>query len=256
MDATLADPLIGHLLDGRDEEGEEWFVVCIDVALALGASATVSVALAALALIAATRGEPDAQQEYARRSREMVDEAGLGEYGSSAFVYAVDGRAALDIGRRFRAESDMVRADAVVSKLTYALPWLAVPTRVELAHLHAAFGDPATAHELLEQIDDIIVRRPEIGIMREHVEQLRSDLRADRAGGESRTSALTPAELRLLPLLASYLPFREIAERLGISRNTVKTQAIAVYRKLGVSSRSEAVDRARQTGLLKDTTPT
>ena len=256
--AASARMLLGfaHLLAGRDDDAEQWLLACIDSASALGASATVSVALAALALVAATQGAPDAQQEYARRSREMVDEAGLGEYGSSAFVYAVDGRAALDKGRGLRAEGDVVRADAVVSKLTYALPWLAVQARVELAHLHAALDDPAPAHELLEQIDDIIVRRPEIGIMREHVEQLRGDLRADRPGGESRTHALTPAELRLLPLLASYLPFREIAERLGISRNTVKTQAIAVYRKLEVSSRSEAVDRARQTGLLKDTTPT
>jgi LuxR family maltose regulon positive regulatory protein len=124
---------------------------------------------------------------------------------------------------------------------------------VELARLHLAFDDPARARELLGQIDDVWARRSEIA--REQVENLRHDLRAGRAGGESWTSALTPAELRLLPLLASYLSFREIAERLGISRNTVKTQAIAVYRKLRVSSRSEAVERAREAGLLKDTAP-
>jgi len=38
--------------------------------------------------------------------------------------------------------------------------------------------------------------------------------------------------------------------RLDISRNTVKTQAIAVYRKLNVSSRSDAVERARGLGIL------
>ena len=40
--------------------------------------------------------------------------------------------------------------------------------------------------------------------------------------------------------------------RLFVSRNTVKTQAISIYRKLGVSSRSEAIDRAAELGL---TTP-
>ena len=66
---------------------------------------------------------------------------------------------------------------------------------------------------------------------------------AGRAGGggsrKAKASTLTPAELRLLPLLATYLSFREIGENLFVSRNTVKTQAISVYRKLGVSSRSE-----------------
>jgi LuxR family maltose regulon positive regulatory protein len=61
---------------------------------------------------------------------------------------------------------------------------------------------------------------------------------------------LTPAELQVLQFLPTYLSFREIAERLCVSTNTVKTHARAVYRKLDVSSRAEAVERARQAGLL------
>jgi LuxR family maltose regulon positive regulatory protein len=53
----------------------------------------------------------------------------------------------------------------------------------------------------------------------------------------------------------TYLSFREIAERLFVSRNTVKTQAISIYRKLGVSSRAEAIDRAAELGLLEKPTP-
>jgi LuxR family maltose regulon positive regulatory protein len=63
-------------------------------------------------------------------------------------------------------------------------------------------------------------------------------------------SSLTTAELRLLPLLQTHLTFREIGERLYVSRHTVKTQAISVYRKLGVSSRSEAITRMHELGLL------
>jgi LuxR family maltose regulon positive regulatory protein len=62
--------------------------------------------------------------------------------------------------------------------------------------------------------------------------------------------SLTAAELRLLPLLTTHLSFREIGERLFVSRNTVKTQAISIYRKLGASSRAEAVDRAAELGLI------
>ena len=63
-------------------------------------------------------------------------------------------------------------------------------------------------------------------------------------------SSLSAAELRLLPLLPSYLTFREIGERLYLSPNTIKSEALSIYRKLGVSSRSDAVQQARQLGLL------
>lgn len=61
---------------------------------------------------------------------------------------------------------------------------------------------------------------------------------------------LTLAELRVLRFLPMHMTFREIGTRLYVSRSTVKTQALAVYRKLDVSSRSEAVGRARALGLV------
>ena len=64
---------------------------------------------------------------------------------------------------------------------------------------------------------------------------------------------LTNAELRVLRLLPSHMSFREIGERLHVSTNTVKTQALAVYRKLDVSCRSEAVSRGRAAGLIGGT---
>jgi ATP/maltotriose-dependent transcriptional regulator MalT len=63
-------------------------------------------------------------------------------------------------------------------------------------------------------------------------------------------SALTGAELRLLPLLATHLSFPEIAEEFFLSRNTIKAQAMSIYQKLGASSRSQAVTRSRELGLL------
>jgi LuxR family maltose regulon positive regulatory protein len=64
-------------------------------------------------------------------------------------------------------------------------------------------------------------------------------------------STLTAAELRLLPLLATHLHFSEIGQRLFISKHTVKTQAISIYRKLEVSSRSQAIERVQEIGLLE-----
>jgi hypothetical protein len=51
-------------------------------------------------------------------------------------------------------------------------------------------------------------------------------------------------------LARAHLSFREISECLYLSPHTVKSQALSVYRKLGVSSRSQAIQHMRQTGLL------
>ena len=56
----------------------------------------------------------------------------------------------------------------------------------------------------------------------------------------SGTDTLSTAELRVLSYLSTHLTTKEIGERLYVSINTVKKQATSVYRKLGVSSRSEA----------------
>ena len=75
-----------------------------------------------------------------------------------------------------------------------------------------------------------------------------------RHAPDARTAAstLSPAELRLLPLLQTYLSFKEIGERLGITGNTVKTEAMSIYAKIGATSRGEAVEKAVLSGLLED----
>ena len=55
----------------------------------------------------------------------------------------------------------------------------------------------------------------------------------------------------MLPLLASHQTSAEIAAELFVSLQTIKSQQAAVYRKLGASSRSQTVARARQLGLLE-----
>jgi DNA-binding CsgD family transcriptional regulator len=109
---------------------------------------------------------------------------------------------------------------------------------LEVAHLLAGNEGSldATAAQVKERTDG------------EDPEALRSPMRL--------AASLTPAELRLLPLLATHLSFREIGERLCISRNTVKTEAISAYRKLNASSRSEAVEHAAELGLIETTAAT
>src|SRR6185312_13558987 len=104
-----------------------------------------------------------------------------------------------------------------------------------------------------EEAFELLRRRPDLGVLVAQAAELAAELAALPTAGNGRASRLTPAELRLLPLLATHLSFREIGERLHVSRNTIKTEAISVYRKLGVSTRSAAIDRAAEIGLVDPT---
>jgi LuxR family maltose regulon positive regulatory protein len=103
----------------------------------------------------------------------------------------------------------------------------------------------------MQEIDELISRRPGLGILADEAHALRTRLARQRAEGIPAASALTAAELRLLPMLSTHLSLPEIASELFLSPNTVKSQAVSIYRKLGVASRSQAVARSRELTLLQ-----
>ena len=166
----------------------------------------------------------------------------------SPLIYAAVARAAVHRGDVARAQEQLARAARLRPLLTYALPAFAVQTLLELARAYLALDDAAGARAVLRQARDVLRMRPDLGILPKQAEELLGELDASRDGTRG-ASSLTTAELRLLPLLPTHLSFAEIGERLYVSRHTVKTQAISIYRKLGVSSRSQAVQRLHQLGL-------
>jgi LuxR family transcriptional regulator, maltose regulon positive regulatory protein len=133
----------------------------------------------------------------------------------------------------------------------YAAPYLAVQARIELTRVHLALGDLAGARTLMREIDELLKRRPGLGTLGGEADALRAQLGKERGAVISGPSALTAAELRLLPMLATHLQMREIAAEMYLSPHTIRAQGKSVYRKLGVASRSEAVARARELGLLE-----
>ncbi len=72
----------------------------------------------------------------------------------------------------------------------------------------------------------------------------------ERLEERARVEPLTPAERRVLELLPTQLSFPEMAARLFVGRPTVKTHVQHIHGRLGVSTRTEAVERARGSGLL------
>ena len=125
---------------------------------------------------------------------------------------------------------------------------MAVQTLLELGRVCLALDDTAGVRVVLRQAREILRLRPDLGILPTQVDELRSKLDTSR-GRITGVSSLTPAELRLLPLLPTHLTFAEIGERLYLSQHTVKSHATSMYRKLGVSSRGQAIQRLQDLGL-------
>jgi LuxR family maltose regulon positive regulatory protein len=134
--------------------------------------------------------------------------------------------------------------------LTYAIPSFAVQTLLELGRAYLALEDAAGARTVLREVRSILQLRPDLGVLPDQAEELHAKLDTIR-GGAPGVSTLTSADLRLLPLLPTHLNFLEIGQRLYISKHTVKTQVISIYRKLGASSRGQAVQRLQEIGLLE-----
>jgi LuxR family maltose regulon positive regulatory protein len=120
---------------------------------------------------------------------------------------------------------------------------------VEMARTYLELADQDGARTMLREIDGILRHRPQRGTVPGHVADLRAKV-ASSGHDVQGASSLTAAELRVLPMLTTHLTFKEIGERLFLSRHTVKSHAMSIYRKLGASSRSAAVQQARDVGLL------
>ena len=247
--ASLLLDGVAVLFSGDLDRAEVILDQAADAAVAGGAIWVGVVACSERSLLALARGDlPAAEAELARASA-FVDDAPSAEYVVTAILLAVTARVAIAKGQAARARQTLVSAQRLRPTLTRALSWFAVQAQLELAKAHLALSDARGAATLCQEANDILRRRPRLGTLVAEAENLRA-----RVSGAKQSSGwpstLTAAELRLLPLLTTHLTFREIAERLFVSRNTVKTQAISAYRKLDASSRSEAIERAIELGLV------
>ena len=103
----------------------------------------------------------------------------------------------------------------------------------------------------MQEVNELLRHRPALGSLVGEAQALRDQLANQRGSSIPGVSSLTAAELRLLPMLSTHLSFPEIAEEMFLSRHTIKSEANSIYRKLGVSSRSQAVSRSVELGLLE-----
>jgi LuxR family maltose regulon positive regulatory protein len=237
---------VARVLLEQDERADALLAEAAETAERLGAGETRMLALAERSLLADTRGDHAAADELIADARGAG--RGLEKLPSSALPLAASARMLVRQGRWAETRKSLLDAQRLLPGITEALPWLAVQTRLELVATYAMLRDPAPARLLLAAVDGLLDGR-DLGVLGEQKAVLEAEVSKMPANG--RAVRLTAAELRLLPMLATHLSFREIGDQFYLSRHTVKTQAISAYRKLGASSRTEAVERAEHLGLIE-----
>ena len=239
---------ISYLLDGEPEAADPILAHAHDVGVDLGAMPAAAAAVGERAIIAIGRRDWVAAQPLAAQGLAIVEERHLEDNVEAAVVYAAAARSSIHRGDRQASISYLAKSTRLRPFLTYALPCSA-QIQLQLARAYLELADSTGARTVLREVRDILRQRPNLGVLPAEADEIQSSLDTIRAAPVG-TSSLTAAELRLIPYLSTHLSFREIGERLHVSRHTVKTQAISVYRKLGVSSRSEAIERVHAAGLL------
>ena len=192
----------------------------------------------------------DEAAEHVRLALAAIHDYRMDDYPTSIQGYTAAARLAMHRGQLEQTNRELTRAMRARPFVTSAIPFLAVGSRLELARVYLTMADVTSARHLLREVDDLLLARPRLGVLVGQAAALHETLASTADLGVGGPSPLSPAELRVLPYLQTHLTFREIAERLYVSRNTVSSQVTSIYRKLGVSSRTDAVDQATAVGLI------
>jgi LuxR family transcriptional regulator, maltose regulon positive regulatory protein len=234
-------------LDGRSDDA----VPILEEAVAISPTEQPNVhawALAQLALAAMEADDWERGRELADRARMEIERNGLREYSPAALVFAVSALSSAHWRQPAEARRDAAQAARLFGVLSGLAPWMSVEGRIVIAEAHLALGDPGLARESLRAAERDLTRVRDAPVLRRWFDATYGSAmtRAHEVSGPP----LTAAEIRVLQFLPTHLSFREIAERLHVSRNTVKTQVMSSYRKLGASSRTEAVERAKALALV------
>jgi len=240
---------LSYLLDGEPARAEPILARALDVAMHIDSPPLITLILAQQCGSAALRNSWSEVTSLAQRAAAIVQSGRFDDYWSSALVYAWAARAALHEGNSSQGRFYLRRASLLRPLLTYMLPVVSVQTLLEMAHGYITLADRAGAAAVLTQARSILQQRPDLGLLPAQADRLEARLATieARAAGPS---ALTAAELRLLPLLSTHLPVPEIAAELFLSPHTIKSEMKSIYRKLGASTRTQAVTRSRELGLL------
>jgi LuxR family transcriptional regulator, maltose regulon positive regulatory protein len=234
-------------LSGRSAEARPWLEDLVARVPASVQPYAVVTALAVLSLLAADQDDPTAAS-LARGAVATAEAHGVSFEPLSGIVYLALGRALGRQGELAEAEVQLGRALELFGVDSMGLHHaLALSVLASVRH---GRGDLPGARALADQTRELIEHFTDPGVLPSLLEQA-EEARGSRPRRPVQLAApLTERELAVLRLLPTRLSTREIGRELSVSVTTVRSQVQAIYRKLQVNSRVEAVTQARQLGLL------
>jgi LuxR family maltose regulon positive regulatory protein len=241
---------VAYLLLGDAETAEDRFSDATELIDERSRPPLFSTVLAYRGLLALGRGDWGSAERLVGQALAVVRRSHIESNITTLLVVALSARVALHRGNPADARAHLGEAQRLRPLLSHAIPWYAVEALLELAEVSMGLGDPSGARQFIRDADAVLRRRPDLGILGKRTDELRGRL-GTMEGLGSEAATLTSAELRILPLLMTHLTVAGIADRLFLSRHTVKSQVWSMYGKLEVHTRSDAVARARELGLLE-----
>jgi LuxR family maltose regulon positive regulatory protein len=198
-------------------------------------------ALAELSLGQLTRGEHERAAATAAEACRLVDENGIGDLFVAATAHAAAALIAVALGDERQARIDLRTARRPMESLGQAMPMDAIHSRILLARAALAVGEQDLARHHLSEARVVTSAVDDVGIMREQIDELTARLTVESEARSDVLPEFTDREVEVIALLGTPMTTKEIGEELFLSRNTIKTYLRRIYRKLGASSRDEAV---------------
>jgi LuxR family maltose regulon positive regulatory protein len=208
------------------------------------------VSLSYLSIVASDEGHLEEAESLAREAHALVGRFGLQGVPQSSWAPIALGYLLAKRGDPVEAQTALEDGLSTRRALPSMSPWPTLIGLLALAPVHANLGDRGEARELLAEARAILQRNPDAGIFPELLERLERGLRTTKRRDGSLNEELTERELDVLRRLIGDSSTRQIAQDLYVAPSTVRTQVKSIYRKLGVSSRREAVEEAHARGLI------
>jgi LuxR family maltose regulon positive regulatory protein len=239
--------LWGYLEHGAGEDVLEALRAADATAFSTGQAQSAAIAPALIAVVLLECGDRDGAEAMARRAGRMRDLLGIRRVAQTAYSWWGTSVVHLGCGRLEEAAQDALMGVTLTADIAPGLDTLFFrpPSRIQLARVRLAQGDRPAARTLLREVRDQLARAPDAGLMMRWLEETET-----AAGIRARTGdgadELSERELTVLRMLSGSANLGEIASQLFVSRNTVKSHTKAIYAKLGVTSRHDAVSRARE----------
>jgi LuxR family maltose regulon positive regulatory protein len=232
----------GLYLSGKPAEAQAAVEESIRIGRTTQVQTTIIRSLTVLGLIHDDQGNSEEAEAACRHALELIEAEGLSKSPAVGTAFTLLGRIRARGGDLREARAAHERAFA--SQRYHLERFHAL---VELLPFRKADDDPEGVQELLAEAQRLEGTGIDFGVLDRRLKAMSWRFRpADQLAG-----ALSAREVDVLRLLSGPESLRDIGQALYISHDTVKSHAKAIYRKLGVSSRTEAVALSRRLGLLR-----